>query len=63
MSQIVSEYDDADLEEESSEEFGDMSKTLYAHKDGYKVVRIYQKGKLIQEVKLIPKEEKEELAE
>lgn len=57
--EIESIYNDADLTEESSEVYSDMAKIIFNHKDGFKVVRIYQDDKLIQEFKLIPKEDKE----
>ncbi|MGE6629645.1 hypothetical protein [Bacillus sp. NPDC077027] len=41
---------------ESSEDFGDMQKDVINHKDGFKVVQVFQNDKLIQEYKLIPTE-------
>ncbi|MEH7117245.1 hypothetical protein V7128_07460 [Neobacillus vireti] len=55
--EVKSEYKKKDLTKESSEEFGDMSKVVYQHKDGFKVVQVFQNKKLIQEYKLIPKKE------
>jgi hypothetical protein len=54
--EVKSDYNIIDLDEESSEEFGDMSKKIYKHKEGFKVVKVFQNKKLIQEYKLIPKE-------
>lgn len=38
------------------EEYGDMKKITYKHIDGFKVMQIMQNDKVIQEVKLIPKD-------
>lgn len=56
--EIESEYDEADLEyiEGSMELYGDMSKEMHLHADGFKVLRVYQFHKLIQEIKLTEKE-------
>lgn len=54
--EIESLYEEDDLEEESVEEYGDMKKITYKHIDGFKVMQIMQNDKVIQEVKLIPKD-------
>jgi hypothetical protein len=60
--EVKSVYNLIDLEEipELSEDFGDMSKKVYSHKDGFRVVKVFQNKKLIQEYKLIPKEKEQE---
>jgi hypothetical protein len=60
--EIGSIYGILDLEEitELSEVYGNMSKKVYEHKDGFRVVQVRQNRKLIQEYKLIPKEDKKE---
>ena len=55
--EIESLYRLIDLEEESREEYSDMHKVVYNHVDGFKVVKVFQHRKLIQEYKLVPKEE------
>lgn len=59
FAEIVSVYKDEDLTEESAEHYEDMSKVVYSHKEGFKVAKIFQDGKLIQEIKLIPKEKEQ----
>lgn len=53
---VESVYVDEDMFLISEETFGNMSKRLYNHMNGFEVARIYQNGALIQEYKLIPKE-------
>ena len=57
FNEVDSVYSIIDLEEipELSESFGDMSKKVYEHKEGFRVVQVRQNRKLIQEYKLIPK--------
>lgn len=55
--EIQSEFSDVQLEQESTEEFGDMKKIMYDMEDGKKLVRVYHKGKLIQEYTLVPKKQ------
>lgn len=59
--EINSIYDIMDIDEipELTEEYSDMSKKVYQHKDGFRVVQVRQKRRLIQEYKLIPKEDTE----
>lgn len=57
---VESVYDGADLSEQSLEVFGDMKRATLNHKDGFKVVQIYQNGNLIQELKLTEKDNKTE---
>lgn len=58
--EIESLYNTLEAEEitEFTEDYGSMSKIMYEHQDGYRFVQVKQHGKLIQEYKLIPKEEK-----
>lgn len=59
--EIESEYNEADIICEDSESYGDMTKDTYSivgSKD--KLVRVYQGNKLIQEYRLVAKEEKVE---
>lgn len=60
--EIESIYNIKDLTEieELTESYGNMSKKVYEHTEGYRVAQIRQNKKLVQEVKLIPKETKEE---
>lgn len=60
--EIESVYNMEDLEEDESlyEVFGDMSKRVFNHKDGFKVVQVFQNDKLIQEYKLVPKKKEEQ---
>lgn len=60
--EIESQYNILDIDEipELSETFGDMSKKVYEHKEGFRVVQVRQNRRLIQEYKLIPKEDKKE---
>ncbi|MGG4039006.1 hypothetical protein ABEV80_12910, partial [Heyndrickxia ginsengihumi] len=57
--EVESHYNDEDLQIENYEDFGDMSKGVYNHKEGFKVVRVFQGKKLIQEYKFIPKDDTE----
>lgn len=56
--EVQSIYSIVDLTEipELSEAFGDMSKKVYEHTGGFRVVQVRQDRKLIQEYKLVPKE-------
>jgi len=55
--EVESLYNDADLLLEHTETFGDMKKEFYSvAQEDYKVVRIYQAEKLIQEYKLLPRQ-------
>lgn len=54
--EIKSIYDPTELSFEVEENFGDMDKVTLNHVDGYKVVKVYQNKKLIQEYRLTPKE-------
>lgn len=56
--EVESVYSIIDLEEipELTETYTDMSKKVYEHKDGYRVVQVRQHKKLIQEYRLIPAE-------
>ncbi|MED4619531.1 hypothetical protein [Priestia megaterium] len=56
--EVKTKYNLIDLTEDKSlaEEFSDMSKKVYDHKDGFKVVKVFQNKKLVQEYKLVPKE-------
>lgn len=56
FAEITSVYDPVNLSYESEENFGDMDKVTLNHVDGYKVVKVYQKKRLVQEYKLTPKE-------
>lgn len=56
FTEIKSVYDHADLTLDKQVDYGTMSEVTLDHVDGYKVVKIYQHGKLIQEYKLIPQE-------
>lgn len=60
--EVESLYNIIDLEEipELTEEYSDMSKKVYVHKDAYRVVQVRQHRKLIQEYKLTPKELEEQ---
>jgi hypothetical protein len=63
FAEIDSIYNIVDLTEipELTEDYGSMSKKVYEHTDGYRVVQVRQNRKLIQEYKLIPKETEKEL--
>lgn len=52
---IESVYDAGDLTLDEKETVGNMDKVTLNHKDGFKVVKVYQNDKLIQEYKLTPK--------
>ncbi|MFG3611477.1 hypothetical protein [Rummeliibacillus stabekisii] len=54
--EVQSEFKYDDLLLESSDKFLGMRKDLFTHKDGFKVVQVFQEGKLIQEYILRPKE-------
>lgn len=53
---VKSVYDQAELQLEDKEEYGNMAKLTFVHDSGFKVVKVYQDGNLIQEYKLTPKE-------
>lgn len=59
FAEIESVYSIVDLQEivDLSESYGNMSKKVYEHTDGFKVVQVRQNRRLIQEYKLIPKED------
>lgn len=61
---VESAYDDNMLVVQDKETFGDMSRVTYSHKEeDHKVIRIYQNDRLVQELKLVPKENSEETTE
>lgn len=45
------------IDEVQRDEYGDMSRVIYEHTNGNRVVQVLQKGRLIQEYTLIPKED------
>lgn len=57
--EIDSIYSILDLQEtvDLADNYGNMSKKVYEHIEGFKVVQVRQNRKLIQEYKLIPKED------
>lgn len=59
FAEIESVYSIVDLQEivDLSETYGNMSKKVYEHKDGFRVVQLRQNRRLIQEYKLVPKED------
>lgn len=54
---INSIFTDHDLGHLNTETFGNMEKHTFEHVGGYNVVRVYQDGRLVQEFKVLPKEE------
>jgi len=59
--EIESIYNIMDIDEISdlSEVYSNMSKKVYEHKDGFKVVQVRQNRRLVQEYKLIPQKEEQ----
>ncbi|MEC1647617.1 hypothetical protein [Bacillus halotolerans] len=56
LEEIESAYGDIILELEKSETYEGMERKVYSViNEDYKVVRVYQQGKLIQKIKLVPR--------
>lgn len=54
--EIESLYNMEDMVAVESEEYSDMKKITYQHEEGFSVIQIMQGEKLIQEIKLTPKD-------
>lgn len=52
---VESLYNKADLKPTEQDVFGNMTRTVLSHKDGFKVSQVRQNGHLIQEYKMVPR--------